>query len=134
MCISVCACAQLCDVCGNVTDIWWPTTLCQQPEGHLQGILAYLSGRQISEACSLAQDAGDDRLALLLAQAAGSDLTRQMVAVQLAKWAEMEVRGNFQPAEVFFCAVFNLASRQTWREKKSDACLCCFDSGTNNYL
>jgi len=56
-------------------------------------------------------------LALLLAQAAGSDVTRQMVAVQLAKWAEMEVRGNFQPAEVFFCAVFNLVSRQTWREK-----------------
>ena len=71
----------------------------------MQGILAYLSGRQISEACSLAQDAGDDRLALLLAQAAGSDVTRQMVAVQLAKWAEMEVRGNFQPAEVFFSAV-----------------------------
>lgn len=117
MCISECACAQLCDVCGDVADIWWPTTLCQQPEGHLQGILAYLSGRQISEACSLAQDAGDDRLALLLAQAAGSDVTRQMVAVQLAKWAEMEVRGNFQPAEVFFCAVFNLVSRQTWREK-----------------
>ena len=67
----------------------------QQPEGYLQGILAYLSGRQISEACSLAQGVGDDRLALLLAQAAGSDAPRQMVAVQLAKWAEMGVRGNF---------------------------------------
>ncbi|KAL8559558.1 hypothetical protein ACOMHN_018721 [Nucella lapillus] len=60
-----------------------------KPEGHLQGIVSHLSGAQVSEACSLAQDAGDDRLALLLAQAAGSDIARQMVAVQLAKWAEM---------------------------------------------
>ncbi|KAK7096689.1 nuclear pore complex protein Nup98-Nup96-like [Littorina saxatilis] len=60
-------------------------------EGHLEGIMAHLSGRQVGEACSLAQDAGDDRLALLLAQAAGSNVPRQMVAVQLAKWAEMGV-------------------------------------------
>ncbi|XP_025085972.1 nuclear pore complex protein Nup98-Nup96-like [Pomacea canaliculata] len=62
-----------------------------QPDGHLQAIIAHLSGRQISEACQVAQNAGDDRLALLLAQAAGSSVVRQMVMVQLAKWAEMKV-------------------------------------------
>lgn len=61
----------------------------QQPDGHLQAIMAQLSGRMFDQACSTAQDAGDDHLALLLAQAAGSDVTRQMITVQLAKWAEM---------------------------------------------
>lgn len=66
----------------------------QQPDGHLQAIIAHLSGRQISEACQVAQNAGDDRLALLLAQAAGSSVVRQMVMVQLAKWAEMKVKAG----------------------------------------
>lgn len=61
----------------------------QHTDGHLQAIMAQLSGCMINEACSTAQDAGDDRLALLLAQTAGSDIMRQMVTVQLAKWAEL---------------------------------------------
>ena len=62
-----------------------------QGQGHLQAVLSYMSGRQISEACSLAQQSGDHRLAMLLAQASGSNITRKMLARQLANWQEHKV-------------------------------------------
>ncbi|XP_041359202.1 nuclear pore complex protein Nup98-Nup96-like [Gigantopelta aegis] len=58
-------------------------------QGHLLAIFSYLSGRNISEACSIAQASSDHRLALLLAQAAGSEIPRQMLARQLNGWAEL---------------------------------------------
>ncbi|XP_048244213.1 nuclear pore complex protein Nup98-Nup96-like isoform X2 [Haliotis rufescens] len=58
-------------------------------QGHLIAILSYLSGRQITDACTLAQKSGDHRLALSLAQAVGSNVARQMLAQQLEEWAEL---------------------------------------------
>nr|XP_045624502.1 nuclear pore complex protein Nup98-Nup96-like isoform X1 [Procambarus clarkii]XP_045624503.1 nuclear pore complex protein Nup98-Nup96-like isoform X1 [Procambarus clarkii]XP_045624504.1 nuclear pore complex protein Nup98-Nup96-like isoform X1 [Procambarus clarkii]XP_045624506.1 nuclear pore complex protein Nup98-Nup96-like isoform X1 [Procambarus clarkii]XP_045624507.1 nuclear pore complex protein Nup98-Nup96-like isoform X1 [Procambarus clarkii]XP_045624508.1 nuclear pore complex protein N len=58
-------------------------------EGYLDAVFAHLTARQISEACVLAQDEGDHHLALLLAQAClGQDAPRQILAQQLANWAE----------------------------------------------
>ncbi|XP_063884197.1 nuclear pore complex protein Nup98-Nup96-like isoform X2 [Scylla paramamosain] len=58
-------------------------------EGYLDAILAHLSARQVSQACVLAQDRGDHHLALLLAQACmGQSAPRQIMAEQLANWAE----------------------------------------------
>ena len=54
-------------------------------------IFSYLSGRNISEACTIAQESGDHRLALLMAQAAGSQIPRHMLAQQLDGWAELGV-------------------------------------------
>lgn len=63
-----------------------------QGKDHLPAILAYLSGRKISEACLLAQKSGDHRLALLLAQTESHYVVRQLVEKQLIEWAELGVR------------------------------------------
>ena len=53
-----------------------------------------MSGLKISEACELAQESGDHRLALLIAQSAGSVPSRQLLIGQLYKWHEQQVRMN----------------------------------------
>ena len=53
-----------------------------------------MSGLKISEACELAQENGDHRLALLIAQSAGSVPSRQLLIGQLYKWHEQQVRMN----------------------------------------
>ncbi|GFR91115.1 nuclear pore complex protein Nup98-Nup96-like [Elysia marginata] len=58
------------------------------PEACLRAVFSKLTVRQVSSACRLAQRAGDFRLALLLAQIMGGPVTRQMLAMQLANWAE----------------------------------------------
>lgn len=60
-------------------------------QGHLQAILCSLSGRQIAEACELAQKSGDHKLALLLAQAVSSFIPRQMLVKQFEEWIELGV-------------------------------------------
>lgn len=58
-------------------------------ESYLDAVFAHLTARQISEACVLAQDKGDHHLALLLAQTCfGQDAPREILAQQLANWAE----------------------------------------------
>lgn len=64
-----------------------------QEQGHLTAILSCLTGRQILEACQLAQKAGDHLLALLLSQACSSYMPRQMVSQQLEEIMELGV-GN----------------------------------------
>ena len=54
--------------------------------------MSLLSGNQISQACRLAQEAHDHRLALLVAQAAGADFPRKLLAEQLLNWSEQKVR------------------------------------------
>lgn len=50
--------------------------------------MSCLTGHDISEACNLAQQSGDHRLALLLAQAAGNFIPRQMISRQLSEWGD----------------------------------------------
>ena len=62
-----------------------------QEQGHLQAVLSCLTGRQIADACELAQKSGDHKLALLLAQAVSNFLPRQMLSKQLDEWNELGV-------------------------------------------
>ncbi|KAG1655392.1 Nuclear pore complex protein Nup98-Nup96 [Nymphon striatum] len=55
-------------------------------EKYLNKLLSHLSGKNVREACKTAQLSGDHRLALLLAQAGGSTITRQMLQKQLEVW------------------------------------------------
>ncbi|XP_074651968.1 nuclear pore complex protein Nup98-Nup96-like [Tubulanus polymorphus] len=59
-------------------------------ESHISAVLSHLSGRQIPEACRLAQSSGDHRLALLISQTLSSPVFRQLVRKQLANWNEVE--------------------------------------------
>ncbi|KAM0789748.1 hypothetical protein ACM66B_006603 [Microbotryomycetes sp. NB124-2] len=54
-------------------------------------IFALLTGHQIERACEAAVEAGDLRLATLVAQAGGDDDFREDVYLQLAKWREYRV-------------------------------------------
>ena len=63
-----------------------------QGENHIIAVMSLLSGNQISQACRLAQEAHDHRLALLVAQAAGADFPRKLLAEQLLNWSEQKVR------------------------------------------
>lgn len=74
-----------------------------QEGGHLGAILSCLTGRQIVEACQLAQKVGDHMLALLLAQASSSYVPRQMVAKQLEEMVELRVSTTAQP---FMCGLY----------------------------
>ncbi|SCV74597.1 BQ2448_7626 [Microbotryum intermedium] len=60
-------------------------------------IFALLSGHQIERACQAAIQAGDLRLATLLAQAGGDDEFRQDVFLQLVKWREYRVDSHILP-------------------------------------
>ena len=57
----------------------------------MQAVLSCLTGRQIADACELAQKSGDHKLALLLAQAVSNFLPRQMLSKQLDEWNELGV-------------------------------------------
>lgn len=67
------------------------SSLLSQDQGHLQAIFSCLTGRQIVEACQLAQKSGDHTLALLLAQAVSNYMPRQMVSKQLEEMMELGV-------------------------------------------
>lgn len=64
----------------------------------MPALLGYLSGRRISEACSLAQKSGDHRLALLLALSEGTHIVRQLIENQLIEWSELGV-SSFENTE-----------------------------------
>lgn len=76
---------------GNTSVVFYILFCPFQDQGHLPAVLSYLSGQQISEACCLAQESGDHRLALLLAQAVGNQIPRQMIERELSDWAELGV-------------------------------------------
>ena len=58
----------------------------------MHAVLSHLTGRQVAEACARAQDgARDHRLALLIAQAAGSQAHRHMLRKQLQQWHDNKV-------------------------------------------
>ncbi|XP_052793615.1 nuclear pore complex protein Nup98-Nup96-like [Mya arenaria] len=57
--------------------------------GQLVSVLSAMTGRQIVEACQLAQNAGNPRLALLLAQSISNYMPRQMISKQLEEYIEL---------------------------------------------
>lgn len=63
-----------------------------QESDHLKSIFSYLTGKQISKACHVAQQHGDYRLSLLLSQVTGNSVTRNLIYKQLSEWQEMKVQ------------------------------------------
>lgn len=57
---------------------------------YLQRLLKLLTAHKVNEACELAFSNGDLNLALLLAQAGGSNVVRALVAKQFQSWREIE--------------------------------------------
>ncbi|XP_060682361.1 nuclear pore complex protein Nup98-Nup96 isoform X1 [Hemiscyllium ocellatum] len=79
---------------------------------HVDGVFSYLTGKRISEACKLAQQSGDHRLALLLAQAAGSQQVRELLNLQLADWNQMKADPFIQEERLKIFAL--LAGKAVW--------------------
>ncbi|XP_015283799.1 PREDICTED: nuclear pore complex protein Nup98-Nup96 isoform X2 [Gekko japonicus] len=61
-----------------------------------EAVFSYLTGKRISEACGLAQQSGDHRLALLLSQLVGSQEVRELMAMQLADWHQLQADSFIQ--------------------------------------
>lgn len=64
------------------------------PGAGAKRVFAMLSGHQLERACEAAVEAGDLRLATLLAQAGGDDEFREDLFLQLAKWREYRVEAH----------------------------------------
>ncbi|XP_033001542.1 nuclear pore complex protein Nup98-Nup96 isoform X3 [Lacerta agilis] len=77
-----------------------------------QAVFSYLTGKQISEACRLAQHSGDHRLALLLSQLAGSQDVRELLAMQLADWHQLQADCFIQEERLHIFAL--LAGKPVW--------------------
>ena len=87
-------CGEHCN-CYSMWTHWEFLQFFLQGRSHLQSALSYMSAHRVSEACALVQESGDHRLALVLAQAAGSDILRKMLTKQLANWEEQKVGGKY---------------------------------------
>ncbi|XP_077197228.1 nuclear pore complex protein Nup98-Nup96 isoform X2 [Paroedura picta] len=84
-----------------------------------EAVFSYLTGKRISEACGLAQQSGDHRLALLLSQLVGSQEVRELVAMQLADWHQLQADCFIQEERLRIFAL--LAGKPVWHlsEKRS---------------
>ncbi|XP_029457822.1 nuclear pore complex protein Nup98-Nup96 isoform X2 [Rhinatrema bivittatum] len=82
-------------------------------ESHTEAVFSYLTGGRISEACRLAQQAGDHRLALLLSQQVGSQQARDLLAMQLVDWNRLQADRFIQEERM---RIFTLmASKPVWQ-------------------
>ncbi|KAK3555738.1 hypothetical protein QTP86_028978 [Hemibagrus guttatus] len=94
--------------------------VCQsKTQSHVDAIFSYLTGHCISEACRLAQKNGDHRLSLLLSQAVGSQISRDLLALQLADWNRMQTDSFIQEDRLHIFAL--LAGKPVW--ETTDCCL-----------
>ncbi|XP_078371007.1 nuclear pore complex protein Nup98-Nup96-like isoform X3 [Oculina patagonica] len=83
-----------------------------QESDHLKCIFSYLTGRQISKACQVAQQHGDYRLSLLLSQVTGNAVTRNLLYKQLADWQELKADVFINPERIKIYAL--LAGAMVW--------------------
>ncbi|CAN9501252.1 unnamed protein product [Ophioblennius macclurei] len=89
---------------------------------HTDAIFSYLTANRISEACRLAQKEGDHRLSLLLSQAAGSQFSRDLLALQLADWNRMKT-DSYLPEDRL--RIFTLlAGKPVWQSSDSTVNVC----------
>lgn len=70
------------DILGKTADI-------QNSEHHIPAVLAYLSARNLKDACEQALKKGDYYTVMLLSQISGSQTIRQLVNKQLLYWEEV---------------------------------------------
>ncbi|XP_078323949.1 nuclear pore complex protein Nup98-Nup96-like isoform X3 [Crassostrea virginica] len=91
-------------------------------KNHLPALFAHLTGRQISEACSLSQSSGDTRLALVLSQCMGSPSPKQLLDMQLNEWAEL---GAYKFIEELRLKLYVLlAGRMVWQTPQTTINTC----------
>ncbi|XP_021098892.1 nuclear pore complex protein Nup98-Nup96 isoform X6 [Heterocephalus glaber] len=89
----------------------------------IEAVFSYLTGNRISEACSLAQQSGDHRLALLLSQLVGSHSLRNLLSMQLADWHHLHADCFIQKERLRVYAL--LAGKPVWQisqQKQINVC------------
>ncbi|XP_026697077.1 nuclear pore complex protein Nup98-Nup96 [Athene cunicularia] len=79
---------------------------------HVEAVFSCLTGKRIGEACRLAQQSGDHRLALLLAQLAGSQPLRDLLTMQLVDWHRLQADCFIQEERLRIFAL--LAGKPVW--------------------
>ncbi|XP_032076064.1 nuclear pore complex protein Nup98-Nup96 isoform X2 [Thamnophis elegans] len=85
----------------------------RQNDSPAEAVFSYLTGKQIGNACRLAQQSGDLRLSLLLSQLVGSQEVRELLALQLADWHQLQADGFIQDERLrIFCL---LAGKPVWQ-------------------
>ncbi|XP_027557642.1 nuclear pore complex protein Nup98-Nup96 isoform X3 [Neopelma chrysocephalum] len=80
---------------------------------HVEAVFSCLTGKRIGEACRLAQQAGDHRLALLLSQLAGSQPVRDLLTMQLVDWHRLHSDRFIQEERLRIFAL--LAGKPVWQ-------------------
>lgn len=89
----------------------------------VEAVFSYLTGKRISEACSLAQQSGDHRLALLLSQLVGSQSVRELLTMQLVDWHQLQADSFIQDERLRIYAL--LAGKPVWQlseQKQINVC------------
>uniref|UniRef100_A0A2K6U901 Nuclear pore complex protein Nup98-Nup96 n=1 Tax=Saimiri boliviensis boliviensis TaxID=39432 RepID=A0A2K6U901_SAIBB len=94
-----------------------------QKNSPVEAVFSYLTGKRISEACSLAQQSGDHRLALLLSQFVGSQSIRELLTMQLVDWHQLQADCFIQDERLRIFAL--LAGKPVWQlseQKQINVC------------
>ncbi|XP_032975644.1 nuclear pore complex protein Nup98-Nup96 isoform X6 [Rhinolophus ferrumequinum] len=89
----------------------------------VEAVFSYLTGKRISEACCLAQQSGDHRLALLLSQLVGSQSVRELLTMQLVDWHQLQADCFIQDERLRIFAL--LAGKPVWQlseQKQINVC------------
>ncbi|XP_040820298.1 nuclear pore complex protein Nup98-Nup96 isoform X4 [Ochotona curzoniae] len=94
-----------------------------QKDNPVEAVFSYLTGNRIGEACSLAQQSGDHRLALLLSQLVGSQSVRELLTMQLVDWHQLQADCFIQDERLRIFAL--LAGKPVWQlseQKQINVC------------
>ncbi|NXC48597.1 NUP98 protein, partial [Penelope pileata] len=84
-----------------------------QHHNPMEAVFSCLTGKRIGEACRLAQQSGNHRLALLLSQLAGSQPSRDLLTMQLVDWHGLQADGFIQEERLRIFAL--LAGKPVWQ-------------------
>ncbi|XP_030328960.1 nuclear pore complex protein Nup98-Nup96 [Strigops habroptila] len=79
----------------------------------VEAVFSCLTGKRIGEACRLAQQSDDHRLALLLSQLAGSQPVRDLLTMQLVDWHRLQADCFIQEDRLRIFAL--LAGKPVWQ-------------------
>uniref|UniRef100_A0A8C5BWX6 Nuclear pore complex protein Nup98-Nup96 n=1 Tax=Gadus morhua TaxID=8049 RepID=A0A8C5BWX6_GADMO len=91
-------------------------------ENHAEAIFSYLTGGRISMACRLAQKHGEHRMAVLLAQAMGSQPCRELLGLQLADWCRMQTDCHISEDRLRIFTL--LAGKPVWQSSECLVNVC----------
>lgn len=102
------------------------TDLQRKEDSELQVILSYLSGRDVSKACAVAQRSRDFRLSLVLSQGGSHPFSRHMLQKQLDHWKKFKHDRYISPERIRVYAL--LAGLMVWPTSNSNETInCCTD-------